>query len=235
MIACAATFGLLACSSPPPLAPAAAGDDTAGRGEGQGRPGGVGGGTPDRIPATRDPLTDLDIVPVPSRPGAPALGPEDAPLQVVVFTDFQCPFCRQHAETIRRLVEHYGARLRVTLRQFPLAMHPMARLAAEAALAAHAQGRFWKYHDLLFETPGALLSQDVLIAVAQRAGLDMSLFRQALADGTYAAQVDKDLRDGAAAGVQGTPSTFINGRFISGVVPLEQLVDVCDRLLEHAE
>ena len=181
--------------------------------------------------AHTDPLTDLPMLPVPSRPGAPSIGPETAPLQVVVFTDFQCPYCRMHAEALQQLIAHYGDRVRVVVRQFPLAMHPMAQMAAEAALAAQAEGRFWKFHDLLFGEPAITLSREALVRIAQQVGLDMSRFERAIDSGFFAGIVDKDVRDGEALGVTGTPTTFINGRRVSGALGLERLLEICDQIL----
>jgi protein-disulfide isomerase len=177
-----------------------------------------------------DPLTDLPMAAVPSREGAPAIGPEDAPIHIVVFSDFQCPFCSRHAETIRQLREHYGDQLRIVFRNYPLPFHPFARLAAEASMAAQAEGRFWEYHDLLFG--GTDLSYDTLVGYAQQLGLDLGRFRNALDGGFFGGIVDQDLRDGRAAGVEGTPATFLNGRRMVGAQSLEEFERVIDLLLE---
>jgi len=185
-----------------------------------------------RIEPRTDGITGLRMVPVPSREGAPAKGPEGAPLQVVVFTDFQCPFCRQHAQDLNGLVEHYGDRVRLVVRQFPLPMHPLAHVAAEAALAAHAEGRFWKFHDLLFAEARVDMTEDTLTSVAVQVGLDMSRFQRALETGFFRGIVDKDVRDGESIGVTGTPTTYLNGRELVGSVGLEKLLEICDLLLD---
>jgi protein-disulfide isomerase len=198
---------------------------------GRGGSGDRGGSEVRQVEPRADPLTGLPMVPVPSRAGAPSRGPEGAPLQVVVFTDFQCPYCRMHAEALGQLVEHYGDRIRLTVRQFPLPFHDMARPAAEAALAANAEGKFWRFHDLLFAAAAGGLTRDLIFESAQKAGLDMSRFQRGLDAGFFAGIVDKDIRDGESIGVSATPTTFLNGRMLSGAVGLERLIEICDQLL----
>ncbi len=219
---------LAGCSAAAPE-PVAAGGEPGAEGATAG-PEGHGAGR--RAQPRTDGVTGLPIVAVPSRDGAPAKGPQGAPLQLVVFTDFQCPFCKQHAQDLNRLVEHYGDRVRLVVRQFPLPMHPLAHLAAEAALAAHAEGKFWKFHDLLFSDLQAGMTEDTLTSVAVLVGLDMSRFQRALDSGFFRGIVDKDVRDGESIGVTGTPTTYINGRELSGAVGYEKLLEVCDRILE---
>jgi len=219
---------LAACSSASPEpATAGGGVDAAGA-----EPEAEGQGPGRRIQPHRDGITGLQVVAVPSREGAPAKGPAGAPLQVIVFTDFQCPYCRQHAQDLNRLAEHYGDRVRIVVRQFPLPMHQLAHTAAEAALAAHAEGRFWKFHDLLFSELQAGMTMDTLTSVAVLVGLDMSRFQRALDTGFFSGIVDKDVHDGESIGVNATPTTFINGREVSGSVGLEKLIEICDQLLE---
>jgi protein-disulfide isomerase len=140
----------------------------------------------------------------------PAFGPEDAKVTVVEFSDFQCPYCSRAAETVGQIKEKYSDKARFVFRQFPLSFHKDAHLAAQASLAAHAQGKFWPFHDLLFENQQAL-GREELEGYAEKAGLNMSKFNAALDNKAYAQQVDDDLELGKKVFVQGTPTVFVNG------------------------
>ena len=144
----------------------------------------------------------------------PAFGPADATATVVVFSDFQCPYCRSAATVIAGLRERYADRsLRVIFRQFPLDIHAFARIAAEASLEAAAQGRFWEFHDRVFarqEDLDPITLEDLAGAV----GLDVEAYRTALRDGTRAAAVDADMALAESACVQGTPTVFLNGSVV---------------------
>ncbi|WP_428261865.1 DsbA family protein [Haliangium sp.] len=153
-----------------------------------------------------------------------ALGPADAPLTVVVFSDFECPYCARLHPTLQELRAVYGDRVRVVLRHLPLSFHPRAQLAAEAAVAAAAQGRLWAFYDRVFAEPEALSRAD-LERHARAAGLDMDRFRAALDDRRYFEQVAADAAAGKALGVRGTPTMFVNGTPIPGAAPF----DVLDR------
>jgi protein-disulfide isomerase len=149
---------------------------------------------------------------------APGFGPADAKVTLVEYSDFQCPFCGRAAGAVDKLKEKYGSRVRFVFRQFPLEMHPNAELAAEAALAAHAQGKFWPFHDLLFQHQRDL-ERASLEKYAQQAGLDVAKFKKALDDHTYAEAVKSDMKLGAEAHVSGTPSMFL------GTDPVENATD----------
>lgn len=140
----------------------------------------------------------------------PARGAADAAVTVVEFTDFQCPACGAIHPVLDELLKSYAGRVRFVVRDFPLDQHPMARKAAEAANAAHAQGKFFEYAALLFKNQSAL---DVasLKRYAADLGLDQARFNTALDSGTYAAEVQKDVRDGQDYGIDSTPTIFING------------------------
>ncbi len=164
----------------------------------------------------------------------PAVGDPHAKVIVVEFSDFQCPFCAKALQTVKDLKEFYGDQILFVYRDFPLhSIHPLAGKAAEAAECADEQGKFWEYHDKLFEkqqdwsTGGAGKFKDY----AAELGLDTTAFGECLDSGKYAAEVDADLQAGLAAGVTGTPAFIINGQTVSGAVPLDILKDVVDREL----
>lgn len=142
---------------------------------------------------------------------APAFGPETAPVKVVEFSDFECPFCARAAATVHAIRARYDSEVRFVFRQFPLAMHPRARPAALASLAAHAQGKFWAYHDELFANQAGL-DGDSLEKYAVKVGLDLAAFRSALEEPVLMAQLDADLALGEQVRVEGTPTLFINGK-----------------------
>jgi protein-disulfide isomerase len=140
----------------------------------------------------------------------PARGDANAPVTVVVFTDFQCPACAVTHPVIDEVVKAYGNQVRLVIRDFPLDMHAQARKAAEAANAAHAQGKFFEYAELLFKNQKTL---DIasLKKFATEVGLNRARFDAALDAGTYAAEVNHDISDGMQYGVVGTPTIFVNG------------------------
>lgn len=165
---------------------------------------------------------------------APALGPEQAPVEVVEFSDFECPYCAEASATVKRLREEFGDQVRVVFRHFPIsAIHRHAQKAAEASLCAGEQGKFWEMHDALFQDQDHL---DVpgLKAKARELGLDGERFDQCLDSGKYAARVRQDLRDGVKAGVDGTPAFFVNGRPVNGAVAYEKLAAVVREELQSA-
>ncbi|MBN1769987.1 MAG: thioredoxin domain-containing protein [Deltaproteobacteria bacterium] len=207
---------------------------TGGRFDGDLLPGRPGRPAPPRPAPELDPLTELPLATVAPCPSAPSLGPADAPLQVVVFTEFQCPFCRRHAGDLDRLAEHYADRLHLVFRHFPLRYHDLSQVAAEASLAAHAEGKFWEFHDRLMDPEAGDLTVERIRRTAAEVGLDLGRFETAIRNATFAAAVERDLADGRAAEVEGTPATYINRRQVTGMVGFERLVEICDRLLEAA-
>jgi protein-disulfide isomerase len=162
----------------------------------------------------------------------PGFGAADARVVVVEFTDFQCPFCAQAAETVRRLKQDYASRIRVVLRQFPLPFHPDARTAARAALAAHDQGKFWPYHDLLFANQSTLGSE-ALLGYAQKAGLAKDKFQSAAQSESTDRRVEHDIVLGTTVHVQGTPTMFINKKRVADPMDYEKIASVIDTELKQ--
>jgi protein-disulfide isomerase len=167
-------------------------------------------------------------------PDDPVLGDPKAPVTVVEFSDFQCPFCRQVMPTLKRLREAYGDRVRIVWKDFPLtSIHPQAFKAAEAAQCAREQGKFWEYHDRLFENQQAL-DPDFLKKYAADTGLDSAKFNACLDTAKYAERVQAQMGVGNQLGVSSTPSLFVNGRMVSGAQPFEVFAAIIDEELERA-
>lgn len=159
----------------------------------------------------------------------PSRGAAEARVTIIEFADFQCPYCGRAAEVMEELLQAYEGRVRLVFRHFPLSFHPLASKAAEASACADEQGRFWEFHDALFESRA--LEPEALQAQAGRLGLDLERFAGCLDSGKTADVVRRDLAAGQQAGVTGTPAFFINGVFLSGAQPAEAFRRVIDRAL----
>ena len=163
----------------------------------------------------------------------PFIGDENAKIIVIEFSDFQCPFCKRAAETsVKDLRTQYvdTGKIKFVFVDYPLGFHPEAQKAAEASECAHEQGKFWEYHDKIFENQQSLSVANEK-QWAKDLGLDSAKFDNCLDSGKYAEEVKKDAADGAKAGVSGTPTFFINGRKIVGAVPFQQLQTVIEQEL----
>jgi protein-disulfide isomerase len=168
-------------------------------------------------------------------PGAPSKGPEYAPVTIVKFEDYQCPFCKQVQPIFGELFARYNGKIRLVHKDLPLEnIHPQARQAAEAARCADEQGKFWTYHDKLYASASTLSAEDVK-NYARELGLNVGLFDGCFATGKYRAIVEKDISDGVQLGLTGTPTFFINGREISGAQPLETFIKMIDEELGQAK
>ncbi len=151
------------------------------------------------------------------------LGPADAPVQLVVFSDFQCGFCRELAPILRRLQEEFPGKVAVVFCHFPLAGHPRAFPAAIAAECAGEQGAFWPFHDQLFAANGNL-DEASFLAVAAALGLDQARFAACLHSERPRQQVEANMREGMQLGLEGTPTVFLNGRRVEGPLSHDDLV-----------
>ncbi len=161
---------------------------------------------------------------------APSVGPKNAPLTMIIFSDFQCPFCKRVEPSLAQLEKEYPGKIRKVWKNFPLPFHKDAGPAAEAALAAGAQGKFWEMHDKLFANMQAL-DRASLDKYAGELGLSMGKFKADMDAGKYKAQVDAETKEGQAVGVEGTPAVFINGRRIAGAYPYETFKKIADEEL----
>lgn len=170
-----------------------------------------------------------DAVPL-SLAGAPSRGPENAKLTLTVFSDFQCPYCRTAARKVDELAKLYPNDLRIVFKQYPLESHSEAAMAAEAALAAHAQGKFWPFHDKLFAYR-APLNRGLFKTWARELGLDVARFDSELDKGKYKATVARETREGDAANVTGTPSFFLNGRRFKGALEPAVMKPLLDEMI----
>jgi len=162
---------------------------------------------------------------------SPVRGPANAPIELIEFADFECPYCLQASPTVHKVLETYGERIRFVYRNFPLQNHPHARPAAEAAQCANAQGQFWAFHDRLFADPGKL-SDAELKQTAAALGLNAPQFNKCVDDRKFQSVVETDAQAGTDAGVTGTPAFFINGRPLSGAQPFEAFKRIIDEELE---
>ena len=164
----------------------------------------------------------------------PSKGPEDAPVTIVEFADFECPYCSRILPSLERLEETYGDKVRLVFRQFPLSnIHRHAQNAAEASLCANEQNKFWEMHDVMFEEQRALGLEE-LKEKAVRLGLHTEEFNACLDSNKYADQVAADFDDARRLGLTGTPAMFINGRFLSGAQPYELIAKIVDDELRRA-
>ena len=162
-------------------------------------------------------------------------GNPQAPVIIVEFSDFQCPFCRQVQPTLKILLARYEGRIGLAYRDFPLReLHPGAEIGAQSSRCAGEQGKFWEYHDLLFSNT-AKLTKERVMDFARRLNLDEKKFGACLSTGKFNAEIEQDLQDGIRAGVVGTPGIFINGVFLSGAQPEESFERIIQAELANAK
>ena len=160
----------------------------------------------------------------------PFLGTDGAPIEIIQFAEFQCPYCGKVGPTIDRLLEEYPGKLKIVYRDFPLGFHDRAIPAAVAANCAGEQGKYWEMHGVLMDNQTKLSDTD-LAGFAQGVGVDMDKWTTCLKDPAQEAEVKKDMEDASAVGVTGTPAFFINGVLLSGAVPYDQFKSIIDKEL----
>lgn len=158
---------------------------------------------------------------------SPAQGPANAPITVVAFSDFQCPFCSRALPALKQIEEQYKGKVRIAFKHLPLSFHDKAQIAAEASMAAHEQGKFWQYHDKLFENQQAL-DRPSLEKYAQELGLNLDRFKKALDTGKFKDAVQKDAQLASSVGASGTPTFYINGRQLVGAQPFDEFKKIID-------
>ena len=164
---------------------------------------------------------------------APTRGPLNAPVTLLEYADYECPYCQQIQPVLQKLAVEYKAKLALAHKDFPLPMHPNAQKAAEASRCAELQGKYWEYHDLLVTTKQLEIA--ALKSHARTLKLDPNTFDKCLDTGETAESVKRHASEAQALSVQGTPAFFVNGRSVSGTATYERLRAVIDEELSAAE
>lgn len=179
----------------------------------------------------RDATDDVTVLLEPPRQNVdvleedPSQGPASAPVEIVEFSDFDCPYCKRATDILSQVLAEFGDQVHFVYKDYPLPSHPNAFKAAEAGNCANDQGKFWDFHDKMFASQGSL---DVpsLKEYAAELGLNVETFSACLDQGEHANRVQRDLEIGSAYGVSSTPTLFINGRVVVGAIPYESLVEI---------
>jgi protein-disulfide isomerase len=181
------------------------------------------------------------VSPVPSRAlaqveltWAPSMvkGPAGAPVTIVEFSDYQCPYCQLVQQSLTKVLQEYDGRVRLVFKDRPLAMHTLARPAHEAARCAGAAGKYWPYHDRLFAAQPAFRRAD-LLAYAGELGLDREEFARCLDERRFASEIDQDIQQAQALGINSTPTFLINGRIVIGATIIEEFRSIIDQALQE--
>jgi len=163
---------------------------------------------------------------------SPVKGPDDAPVTIYEFSDFQCPYCKKARSHLKPLLDEYEGEVRIVYKNFPLSFHDEAKPAAKAALAAKQQGKFWKMYDLLFKNQNRLGSDGLYVELARELGLNVNTFKEAMNSDAVKNQIERDKTLGGKVGVKGTPAFFINGRRIVGAQPTETFRSAIQKALD---
>ncbi len=159
-------------------------------------------------------------------------GGKSAPVTIIEFSDYECPFCKRAEPTVQQVLKTYGDKVRFVYRDYPLPFHKDALPASEAAHCAAAQGKFWPYHDKLMASQD--VGQEKLDQFAGEVGLDKAKFDECVKDKKFSADIERDQKDGQKVGVNGTPTFFINGRMLDGAQPFEKFQEVIDEEITFA-
>jgi protein-disulfide isomerase len=165
---------------------------------------------------------------------SPSIGPKNAKVTLLHYFDYQCPFCTRVLPAIDQIAKDYPDSVRIVFKMHPLSMHPNAMPAAEAAMAAAAQGKFLEMHHKLFENQQQL-TREKFLSLAKEIGLDVDRFTKELDAHTYVAAIQKDAKEAEDIGATGTPASFINGRYLSGAKPFTNFKDLIDEELGWAK
>jgi protein-disulfide isomerase len=163
---------------------------------------------------------------------APVRGDAEAPITIVEWSDFQCPFCVRAAPTLAQIQKEYGSKVRIVFKHLPLSIHAKAPAAHAAAEAAHRQGKFWEMHDKIFENQRDLAAT-TLERYARELGLDVERYQRDIESVAVKKRIDDDMQQARDLSVTGTPAFFINGRFLSGAQPFANFKRVIDSALEE--
>ena len=159
-------------------------------------------------------------------------GDFNAPVTLVEFSDFECPFCERHYPVLNKILSDYKGKVRLVYKHFPLGFHPNAQKAAESSECASEQGKFWEYHDKIFENQPSGFSIEKFKQWAKDLGLNSGKFNDCLDSGKFAQKVKDEQQEGVKKGVNGTPATFVNGKLISGALPYDSFKQEIDNLLQ---
>ncbi|MFA5128691.1 MAG: thioredoxin domain-containing protein [Patescibacteria group bacterium] len=183
-------------------------------------------------PVANEP-TEVSYTPVPAVTSDDHVkGSANAKVTLIEYSDFECPYCANHKKTTDQIMENYGDKVRVVFRHYPLSFHANAQKAAEASECAAEQGKFWEMYDKIFAANEAgTMGVDKWKAEAKNLGLNTKKFNECLDSGKYASKIAAEEEEGLAAGVEGTPATFVNGELVSGAVPYEQFKQIIDSYL----
>ena len=158
-------------------------------------------------------------------------GDANSPVTILEYSDYQCPYCSRHHETVKKILEAYPGKVKWEYKHFPLdSMHPYARITAEGAECAGDQEKFWEYTDLLYENQKSINSE-IVPQLAAQLNLNMDEFTSCISSGKYKEKVASDLTDGQSKGVRGTPGNFVNGVELKGAVPFEKIKEAIDKEL----
>ncbi len=166
------------------------------------------------------------------KPGTRNRGAADAPITIVEFADYECPFCKRAEASVKKVIATYGDQVRLSYRDYPLSFHANARIAAEAGHCANAQGKFWEYHDKVMAL--GELSAEAINTVANEVGLEREKFDACLKNKDHEDALEADIAAAKAAGVNGTPVFFVNGRMLDGAQPFEAFRQVIEEELAWA-
>ncbi len=161
-------------------------------------------------------------------------GKKGAKVQIVEFSDFQCPYCSRGADAVNELAKKYGSKVSITFKHYPLPFHPNAKPAAEVALCVKKLGgddKFWKYHDVVFKNQEKMDAES-LLKYAKDVGADQAKTKECVDKGEFKAQIEKDMEYGNKIGVRSTPTFFINGQLVAGALPIEQFSEMIDEELK---